>query len=117
MGSPVQPEARADAALAQAMERLWIRFLPEMQERVLVLENAAAAATEGNLIPDQCRAAESAAHKLAGVLGTFGLAQGTELARELEFSFSHHGGPEDTERLAALVAELHTLIQNRPSAG
>jgi HPt (histidine-containing phosphotransfer) domain-containing protein len=110
MTDPGQP-----AELTEALGRLWGQFLPKMRERVEVLEHAAQAVATGNLSADEQCAAAGAAHKLAGALGSFGLACGTELARELELMFSREDGPEPTAgpRLASLTAELRELIENR----
>src|ERR1700733_14435297 len=72
------------SSLAEAMNRLWAQFLPQIEERVANLELAAKAAAEGTLTSDLREQAHDAAHKLAGTLGTFGLQEGTELAREAE---------------------------------
>ncbi|HVU47708.1 MAG TPA: Hpt domain-containing protein, partial [Terracidiphilus sp.] len=74
---PVQPD------LTAALDRLWVRFLPEIRERVTIVESAIQTLSSGALSAEQKEAAASAAHKLAGVLGTFSLHRGTELAREL----------------------------------
>jgi HPt (histidine-containing phosphotransfer) domain-containing protein len=79
-------------SLAGALDVLWAKFLPENEERVATLEAASAASARGSLSEDEREAAGSAAHKLAGVLGTFGLTRGTELARELEQMFSQPAG-------------------------
>jgi len=79
--------------LSEAVERLWTRFLPQMLERVAILETAAAACNAGNLSIEQRQTANDAAHKLAGVLGTFDLPRGTILARELEGMYSREEGP------------------------
>lgn len=71
-------------AIADAINQLWVRFLPDIEARVAILEQAAAAYAEGVLTPGHCEQASAAAHKLAGVLGTFGLSEGTTLAREAE---------------------------------
>ena len=108
-----------EAALAQAIEKLWVRFLPEIRERVAVLEAAASAAGAGKLSAEGREAAKAAAHKLAGVLGTFSLTRGTDLARELEVAYSREETPgsDEGERLAGLAAELRDLIEHRaPSA-
>ncbi len=101
--------------LSEALDRLWARFLPEMRERVKVLENAAAALAVGTLNPAERDSAHAVAHKLAGVLGTFNLARGTELARELELIYARDDGPDPASapRLAANAAELRALIENR----
>jgi HPt (histidine-containing phosphotransfer) domain-containing protein len=103
----------AQPALAAALERLWARFLPEMRERVSVLESAAQSLAAGSLQPEQREAAHAVAHKLAGTLGTFNLPRGTELARELELAFSSDPAAASASRLAQLAAELHALIESR----
>ena len=40
-------EANQQPAVAAAMKRLWVQFLPQLEERVRVLESAAAAVTRG----------------------------------------------------------------------
>jgi HPt (histidine-containing phosphotransfer) domain-containing protein len=119
MDSSAQSGKPAEDALSQAIDRLWDRFLPEIRERVAVLEAAAAAVSAGTLTALDCEEAQSAAHKLAGVLGTFSLTRGTVLARELEMTFSRESSPgsDDGARLAAVASELRSMVENRPSAG
>jgi HPt (histidine-containing phosphotransfer) domain-containing protein len=102
-------------ALKEALDRLWAQFLPEMKERVAILEAAAAGFEANHLSIDQHEAANSAAHKLAGVLGTFGLTKGTVLARELEIMYSRENGPDPAlgAQLASIAAELRILVENR----
>ena len=104
-----QPEMK------EAIDRLWAKFLPEMKERVAILQAAAVAFAADQLSEAQHEAANTAAHKLAGVLGTFGLTRGTVLARELEIMYSQENGPDPATaaRLGALAAELRTLVENR----
>jgi HPt (histidine-containing phosphotransfer) domain-containing protein len=101
--------------LAAALDRLWTQFLPQMQVRVEVLEAVAKAFAAGKLSVDQHEAAQVAAHKLAGVLGTFGLSRGTVVARELELVYANPGepDPELAERLLSRAAELRTIIASR----
>jgi HPt (histidine-containing phosphotransfer) domain-containing protein len=102
-------------ALKEALDRLWVQFLPEMKERVALLEAAAAGFKTNHLSLNQHEAANSAAHKLAGVLGTFGLTKGTVLARELEIMYSRENGPDPAlgAQLASIAAELRILVENR----
>jgi HPt (histidine-containing phosphotransfer) domain-containing protein len=101
--------------LVEALDRMWAQFLPLMEERVSLLEQAATAFSANKLSTQQHQAATTAAHKLAGVLGTFGLTKGTVLARELEIMYSREGGPERSlaPRLTAVAAELRTIIGSR----
>ena len=102
-------------ALAEAIDRLWTQFLPQMQQRVATLETAATAFAGDSLSAAQHEAANTAAHKLAGVLGTFGLTRGTVLARELELMYSRQNGPDHAlaARFAEIAAELRTIIESR----
>jgi len=104
--------------MSEALDRLWLRFLPEIRQRVAILEAAAAAAAKKPLTSSDRDAAKSAAHKLAGVLGTFNLARGTDLARELEAAYSREPtpGPGSAKKLAAATADLRTMIENRRSS-
>ena len=107
-------DSAAQPSMDEALDRMWARFLPQIEERVAILESAAAF-TANQLSIEQHEAASAAAHKLAGVLGTFGLARGTVLARELEILYSREGGPDPAfaGRLASIAAELRTIVQNR----
>ena len=105
----------AQTALSEVLDRMWTRFLPQMQERVDILDTAAQAFAAGPFSVDRQQEAQSAAHKLAGVLGTFGLTRGTVLARELEIVYSRQNDPDPelAARLASTAAEIRTIIAAR----
>jgi HPt (histidine-containing phosphotransfer) domain-containing protein len=105
-------------AMTQALDQMWAKFLPQTQERVAILEAAAAAFTAKSLSEDQRGAAHQAAHKLAGVLGTFGLTKGTVLAREAEIVYSREEAPDPASgpRLASIAAELRAIVDSRKPA-
>ncbi len=115
MDSGQQDSTSQQPGLAAALDRIWQRHLPEIEERLAALELAAAATAAGTLTPEQRQAARSAAHNLAGVLGSFGLAEGTAPARETEL---HYAGksvadPEDGSRLAGMATALRVLVESR----
>jgi HPt (histidine-containing phosphotransfer) domain-containing protein len=105
----------AQIALAEALDRMWVQYLPKTRERIVILETAAADFAANHLSIEQHEAASSAAHKLAGVLGTFGITRGTVLARELEILYSRQNGPDPAlaARLASTAAELRALVEAR----
>jgi HPt (histidine-containing phosphotransfer) domain-containing protein len=104
----------AAPALEAAMQKMWTKFLPLMEERLAILEEAAAALSAASLTREQRLAASSAAHKLAGVLGSFGLAQGTELAREAEIFYSREEAlAPAAAQIAAMTAELRAMIEKK----
>ena len=97
------------------MNRLWAKYLPQMEERVSTLQRAAANLAKGSLTSVQQQAASSDAHKLAGVLGTFGLAEGTELAREAENAYagSLEGNISAATRLGEIAEQLRKMVAGR----
>lgn len=112
---PETPSNQSDLSLA--LDQLWKQYLPAIQERVDVLESTAALLTQRELTSEERAAANSAAHKLAGVLGTFGLTKGTVLAREAEILYSGDPGtdPADTANLARIAASLKSIVAGRQS--
>ncbi len=105
----------SETPLSEAMNRLWAKYLPQMEERVATLRNAAESLANGSLDPTEQQKAANDAHKLAGVLGTFGLKEGTDLAREAESLYERtlvEIRPLSA-RLAAIAAELQEMITSR----
>ena len=109
----MEPIAQPD--LTQALDRMWDKFLPELEQRVAFLERANAALAAGTLNVDLRAAANAAAHKLAGVLGTFGLTRGTVLAQEAEIIYSGESDtdPSNAARLQQIAAELRATLASR----
>ena len=107
-------EALNQAAMNEALARLWGRFHPQMLERVSTLEGANQALSANKLSKNQQGDANSAAHKLAGVLGTFGLTKGTVLAREAELLYAGDAetDPDSLPRLQQITQELKTIVTN-----
>jgi len=105
-----------NSQLSEAMNKLWQKFLPQMEERLATLQSAAARMAAGARLSEEEQAtAAGEAHKLAGVLGTFGLKEGTDLAREAELLY---GGdldtkPETVTRLVAIGEKLKAMVANR----
>ncbi len=106
----------ANSQLSEAMNRLWQKFLPQMEERLATLQGTAARLAAGaRLSEEEQTAAAGEAHKLAGVLGTFGLKEGTELAREAELLYGGDldAGPDTVTRLVAIGETLKAMVANR----
>jgi HPt (histidine-containing phosphotransfer) domain-containing protein len=118
MDSARQTAIPQGAEFAAALNRLWSRFLPEIEQRLAVLESAATAAAKGTLAPQQQETAHAAAHKLAGVLGSFGLDGGTSPARETELLYSSQAAPDpgQAQLLVQLASSLRALIETRKQA-
>ena len=96
--------------LDAALEEIWVRTSDVTRGRLEYIEAADRALTARRLDPVGREAALRAAHQLAGSLGTFGLDEGTTLAREIE-DVLH--GDHDPERFARLTARLRALLLPR----
>jgi HPt (histidine-containing phosphotransfer) domain-containing protein len=99
--------------MADAMARLWAKFLPEIERRVASLEAALQALRAGSLTAELQATAHADAHKLAGSLGTFGLQQGTELARQAELMLAGSISTGDSAALESIVRDLRVLVASR----
>jgi HPt (histidine-containing phosphotransfer) domain-containing protein len=93
---------------AALLAKLWVKIQPIVEERIIVLDRASAAAAQGSLQDELRKEAQSSAHKLAGSLGMYGFDEGTCVARELEQMLA--AGSPDPARLSSLVAELRDAI-------
>ena len=107
-------EEAEQIALNEALRALWVKFLSQMEERLAVLDAANQALAEGKLSEDLRAEANAAAHKLAGVLGTFGLTKGTVLAREAEVIYEGdiETDPHAVEHLQGIARQLRALVES-----
>jgi diguanylate cyclase (GGDEF)-like protein len=96
-----------------ALAEIWERSKETILGRVAVLEQATTALLEGALEDALRQHAEHEAHKLTGSLGTFGFAQGSRLAREMEHLLQAEAPLGQTEalRLSELVVTLRQELE------
>jgi HPt (histidine-containing phosphotransfer) domain-containing protein len=110
-----EPSGPQPSGMAEALSRMWGQFLPQMHDRVAVLETAAGPMADGTLSDTEREEANAAAHKLAGVLGSFGLPEGTNLAREAEnlCGSKSDASPAAAARIIEIAALLRNQIESR----
>lgn len=102
--------------MQRALAEVWKRHLPEISERVDVLERACASTRAGNLTEEEREAAHAAAHKLAGTLGTFGHRRGSDVAKEIEQWFaSRQSALEHQEGMLAAISEIRKIVSDERS--
>jgi len=99
-----------------AIARVWAQSKELMLQRVSVLEEAAGSVLEGALGAEQRSVAEREAHKLAGSLGTFGLSEGSRLAKEIEWRLqgAQTIGEDNALALSELVVALREVMSADP---
>jgi HPt (histidine-containing phosphotransfer) domain-containing protein len=98
-------EAKVDTLIAD----LWQRHLPNLRERLDILDRAAAEASSGSLAEAPRAEALSIAHKLAGNLGMFGYPQGSAVASEIEHILKAPT-PEQLTSLTTLATRLRQTL-------
>ena len=103
----------ASAAMVAGLARLWVKFLPEIEQRMVVLETAAKSLGADSLSATEREASHAAAHKLAGILGTFGLHRGTDLARKAELLLAAEVPVSAESDLSGWLVELRSFIEER----
>ena len=104
----------AQRKLHDLLESMWELRKSTVVERLNTLTDAVQHLKE-NTTPASREKGIYAAHNLAGILGTFGLPQGTNLAREVEVAMSMNEplDSEKIEHLQEVIAELTSLIAQR----
>ncbi|HEX6773034.1 MAG TPA: Hpt domain-containing protein [Acidobacteriaceae bacterium] len=99
--------------LHDLLATLWTRSRQTISERLDVMR-ATHRALRANPADKAARqAGADAAHKLAGILGTFGLPDGTNLARRAEVMLESSAPIQafDLEALQRIVDQLHQMIE------
>ncbi|MDZ4875022.1 MAG: Regulator of RpoS [Chroococcidiopsis cubana SAG 39.79] len=114
--SSEEPSEQTRQQTLTALAGVWERFQGRVNEQVMLLEQATTQILPAQLTTEQRHHAEQAAHTLAGSLGTFGFATGSQLARKIERSLRAKKPMSQTEtkHLRELVAALRRSIELTP---
>ena len=97
-----------------ALEKVWMTSKPEVLSRLATIESFLAALESGNSNNASRLAAQSAAHRLSGSLGMFGLDKASICASEIESMLLHDEG-SPAEKMAELLRDLRNMIERRES--
>ena len=106
---PVSIHAAERKNPQQILATIWQRNLPLVRQRVGTLRSAADQSNAGPLAPDVRREASGIAHKLAGSLGMFGYAAGSDIAKNLELLLDSNA-PLPALLLGELTAQLEQAL-------
>src|SRR5579862_8099360 len=111
-----QPPASNGKEMEELLQALWKKSYETLLERLAMIRTAHDQLAAGSLDEQTRSDAEAAAHKLAGILGTFGLPQGSALASKIEVSLGAGSAhePESAPRLKAWLDELDAVVASRP---
>jgi HPt (histidine-containing phosphotransfer) domain-containing protein len=111
--SPHAAPEEVTGKLHDLLATLWSRSQQNISERLDVLRTTHRTLHTNPADHNARRAGADAAHKLAGILGTFGLPEGTNLARRIEVMLESAApiGPFDLEGLQRTIDQLHQMIE------
>ena len=103
----------------RAIAGVWEQFKQRVATQVNLIEQATKALSQKKLDDALRQQAEQEAHSLAGALGTFGLPEGTQLAREIERLLQTETllKPQDVKRLQQQVKALRQVINQHSPNG
>ena len=93
-----------------ALSKVWDQAYPVTIQRIDSIEGAATELAREHPDPARVDAGRTDAHKLAGVLGTFGLDRGTQLAKGLEARLQGQAGPAAAREAHRMAVELRGLV-------
>lgn len=113
----------AAAIVAARLKELWRANRPTILERMTALHDALDSLSRNPADGEARTKGREAAHKLSGVLGVFGLPQGSEIASEIEASLIGQDQPsapaainaEALQTLRKQIAQLDTIIASKPA--
>jgi|SRR5882724_3249728 len=116
MADPRPPQAAPEeitGKLHDLLATLWSRSRVTIGERLDILRTTHRVLRANPGDKNARRAGADAAHKLAGILGTFGLPDGTNLARQVEVMLESAApiSPFDLEALQRAIDQLHLMIE------
>jgi HPt (histidine-containing phosphotransfer) domain-containing protein len=98
-----------DAEIQALLQDIWKRHLPQLMERLDLLERAANTAAASTLSEAERVEAQSAAHKLSGNLGMFGHEQAGDTASQIE-QILKTPTPEKFAELPSLIETLRKSL-------
>lgn len=115
MSDPASSSAAVAAAVAARLAQLWEKSRPVILERMDVLRASHAALTAARGDAEARGRGREAAHKLSGVLGTFGLPQGSEAAHLIEVCLMSRDPLTEAAlaEVARHIDELDTAIASK----
>ncbi|MDB9513766.1 response regulator [Kamptonema animale CS-326] len=100
-----------ESSLSDAIAKVWERFRSSISDRIAILDQTNVALNLGQLSDELRQQASQEVHKLVGSLGTFGLAEGSRLAREMENLLQSDPKQDQAPQLCKLVATLREELE------
>jgi DNA-binding response OmpR family regulator len=107
LGYRLKPAPTRETEVFDAIAQIWQQFQPKLQEYFAVFDQALT--HPSSEVQKQARAL---AHQLIGSLGTFGFAEGSTIARQLEQAFQAE--TLDPNLISERIEALKAVLKNKP---
>ncbi|HEU5234590.1 MAG TPA: Hpt domain-containing protein [Terriglobales bacterium] len=98
----------SSSEVAKKLNALWQTYLPTMVLRLAAIQLALETLEAGHLDRELARVAALEAHKLAGSLGTFGLASSSGMSSQIEHLLSQ---PDSAQNMAPELRKLFDSVK------
>lgn len=109
LGYRLKPAPTRETEVFDAIAQIWQQFQPRLQEYFAVFEQALTHPSS-----EVQKQARMFAHQLVGSLGTFGFAEGSTIARQLEQGFRSE--PLDHNLIAERIEALKAVLKHKPES-
>lgn len=103
-----------------AIAAIWERHQPRVKEQLVILKQATQGIIKQRITPELLNTARQEAHSLAGCLGTFGISNGSVIARQIEqllqaniLQANRNFNVRDVSSLTNLVEQLQQEVNSR----
>ncbi|MEQ8469441.1 response regulator [Coleofasciculus sp. E1-EBD-02] len=108
-------DGTSEAKLMAAVAKIWQKFKESLPEKIDVLRQVSVTLATGSLNQQLCENAKMEAHRLVGSLGSFGCAEGSNIAREIEqlLQTPTQATPQDAHKLKDLIDSLQQAIATK----
>lgn len=108
---------QAEAEVLAVVQQMWDNFKESLGSHMVLFERAIAQLSTGTLDSELRSSAKAEAHRLIGSLGSLGLPEGSELARQIEQLLQGESlGQNEARQLEELVRQLKQAVENKPSS-
>jgi len=110
-------DGTSEAKLMAAVSKIWQKFKESLPEKIDVFRQVSVTLATGTLNQQLCENAKIEAHRLVGSLGSFGCAEGSKIAREIEqlLQTPTQATPQDAHKLKDLIDSLQQAIATQPT--
>ena len=107
---------QAEAKVLAVVQQMWGKFKENLGSQMVPFERAIAQISTGTLDRELRSSVKAEAHRLIGSLGSLGLPEGSEIARQIEELLEAESlGQNEARRLKELVEQLKQAVENKPS--